>query len=102
MEPELISASGRDMAGDFSGEAVVAGLLMRSGWTWRTILSVCLCEWRLLWWKSRDSVSRDWEGIPTVSIVMRRSDGRGDCYGMRACPRGDTSGAMNQVKRVKR
>lgn len=43
MEPELISASGRDMAGDFSGEAVVAGLLMRSGWTWRTILSVCPC-----------------------------------------------------------
>lgn len=102
MEPELISASGRDMAGDFSGEAVVAGLLMRSGWTWRTILSVFPCGGDCCGGSRETGESRDWEEVPTVSIVMRRSDGRGDCYGMRACPRGDTSGAMNQVKRVKR
>jgi len=37
MEPELISDRGRDMAA-FSGDAVGVGLLMRSGWTWRTIV----------------------------------------------------------------
>jgi hypothetical protein len=40
VEPELISARGRDMATCFSGEAVGVDLLMRNGCTWRTILSV--------------------------------------------------------------
>lgn len=40
MEPELISASGRDMATGLSGDAVGVDLLIRSGWTWRTMLSV--------------------------------------------------------------
>lgn len=37
MEPELISLSGRAMAA-LSGEADCDGLLMRSGWTWRSIV----------------------------------------------------------------
>lgn len=46
MEPELISASGRDMATCLSGEAVGVDLLMRNGCTWRTIVSA-----RRQWWK---------------------------------------------------
>jgi hypothetical protein len=40
VEPELISANGRDMAACLSGDVLGVDLLIRSGWTWRTILSV--------------------------------------------------------------
>lgn len=40
MEPELISESGRDIVACLSGDVFGVDLLMRSGCTWRTILSV--------------------------------------------------------------
>ena len=84
MEPELISARGRDMATCFSGEAVGVDLLMRNGCTWRTILSVWRwCRWVVLVEAEGCLVTRGADTV-VLSIVLRRQTGRGCCCGMRA------------------
>lgn len=75
MEPELISASGREVAACLSGDAVGVDLLMRSGCTWRTIVSVLQAV-----------ECGVWRGAPcqgvvvshtVVSMVLRRQTGDG-------------------------
>lgn len=97
MEPELISASGRDMATCLSGEAVGVDLLMRNGCTWRTIVSV----WRRQLYSKECVVYVCAEAATAclvtsgwvvcvhtvVSIVLRRQRGL-LCCGMRAWPGG--------------
>jgi hypothetical protein len=80
VEPELISARGRDMATCFSGEAVGVDLLMRNGCTWRTILSVPRwCKWVVLVVLVEVDECLVTSGAHTVvlSIVLRRQTGAG-------------------------
>ena len=95
MEPELISDRGLDMAACLSGEVFGVDLLIRSGWTCRTILSV---------WPWRRCVGLDGGRLVTggsYSIhCLAPSDGRGLLWNARlSLGRNKRRGAGGEVKR---
>jgi hypothetical protein len=97
VEPELISASGRDMATGLSGDAVGVDLLIRSGWTWRTILSVSR-------WYAASGIEESRDRVSGVSYsgVHCLAPSVGLLWNARLLWRSNTGALMHGVGSVKR